>query len=168
MKINLAHIEQLTEVFAIFCECRAAMQKENIFQWTDAYPTIDIASEDILNKQLFSLTHNGKCVGVITINTIQAAAYNAISWRFPGEKALVIHRLAVDPLHQKQGIATRLMDFAEDYAVTAGYSSIRLDSNSSNTKALRFYRNRGYEERGEVYFPGRTLPFSCFEKQLTN
>jgi ribosomal protein S18 acetylase RimI-like enzyme len=58
------------------------------------------------------------------------------------------------------------MDFAENYAIENNYTSIRLDAFSNNPRALRFYENRDYQRRGEVFFPGRELPFYCFEKIL--
>ena len=58
------------------------------------------------------------------------------------------------------------MDFALNKAGDEGYSSIRLDAYSQNDRTLRFYENRGYEKRGEIYFPYRDEPFYCYEKAI--
>jgi ribosomal protein S18 acetylase RimI-like enzyme len=89
-----------------------------------------------------------------------------LSWKDTNGKPAVIHRLAVHPQHQKLGYAKQLMNFAENLATEQGYTSIRLDSYTGNPRAIRFYENREYVKRGEVYFPGRVLVFYCFEKEL--
>jgi hypothetical protein len=59
------------------------------------------------------------------------------------------------------------MDFAEQRAAQGNYSSIRFDAYSGNKRVLEFYKQRGYQIRGEVNFPGRDLPFICFEKIMS-
>ncbi len=166
MTIDKTNISQLDNIFKIFKECRIVMENNDIFQWTEHYPTLEIIASDIQMGYLYCLTENEKTVGVINISDIQELEYKNIHWRNNDGKILVIHRLAVDPQFQKQGYAKKLMDFAEDYAIKDNYSSVRLDAYSGNERVLRFYENRDYEKRGEVFFPERELPFYCYEKQL--
>ena len=56
--------------------------------------------------------------------------------------------------------------FAENYAVVNGYTTIRLDAYSGNPRALHFYECRGYQKAGQLFFPGRELPFYGYEKIL--
>jgi ribosomal protein S18 acetylase RimI-like enzyme len=79
---------------------------------------------------------------------------------------LVIHRLAINPVQQGKGFAKRLISFAEGEILRMDFKSIRLDAFSGNLKALMLYEGMGYQKRGEVNFPGRNLPFICFEKIL--
>jgi ribosomal protein S18 acetylase RimI-like enzyme len=166
MKIKEVTITQRDEVFQLIMDCRKAMEEEGVFQWTDQYPTLKIISNDIQKGNLYRLTKNGKIAGVININELQDPEYKQVKWENSDVKIMVIHRLAVHPEFQKQGLAKRLMDFAENYAIENNYTSIRLDAFSNNPRALRFYENRDYQRRGEVFFPGRELPFYCFEKIL--
>lgn len=166
MTIKKVSISQLDEVFQLIMDCRKAMESEGVFQWTDQYPTLKIISNDISKRNLYCLIGKGKIAGVININELQDPEYKLVKWENSYVKIMVIHRLAVHPEFQKQGFAKRLMDFAEDYAIKNNYSSIRLDAFSNNPRALRFYENRDYQRRGEVFFPGRELPFYCYEKLL--
>ncbi len=166
MKIKEVTITQRDEVFQLIMDCRKAMEEEGVFQWTDQYPTLKIISNDIQKGNLYRLTKNGKIAGVININELQDPEYKQVKWENSDVKIMVIHRLAVHPEFQKQGLAKRLMDFAENYAIENNYTSIRLDAFSNNPRALRFYENRDYQRRGEVFFPGRELPFYCYEKIL--
>ena len=159
-------ITHLHEAFSILVQCKKALEQQGIFQWTDHYPTAQTVALDIAEGTLFGLKQEGICTGIITLNTEQEEAYKTIDWQDKGENILVIHRLAVRPDYQQQGIATRLMDFAEEYAQQQGCTSIRLDSYSGNTNSIAFYHKRGYADRGRVNFPGRELPFVCFEKVL--
>ena len=48
------------------------------------------------------------------------------------------------------GLGSAVMDQVEREAVEAGASSLYLDVNGRNTKAIELYRRRGFEERGRV------------------
>ncbi|HYG16569.1 MAG TPA: GNAT family N-acetyltransferase [Bacteroidia bacterium] len=165
MLINLAEPSQAADIYSIYNLCREALRHENIFQWHDNYPTPGTITADIESGHLYTYTENGFCLGSICLNEEQSPEYLPLPWR-DERKILVIHRLAVHPHAQKQGIARKLMDFAEEFAANNGYTSIRLDAYSGNQRSLKFYENRGYYKAGEVYFPGRDLHFNCYEKLL--
>ncbi|MDA8431230.1 MAG: GNAT family N-acetyltransferase [Geobacteraceae bacterium] len=78
-------------------------------------------------------TGGGRIVGMISINDSQSPEYQAVKWQYPGRAlVLVIHRLTIDPSHQRQGMATRLMDFAEKIAEKQGYETIRFAESRCN------------------------------------
>jgi ribosomal protein S18 acetylase RimI-like enzyme len=93
--------------------------------------------------------------------------YNKVKWITPDGHNLYIHRLAVHPKNQKQGIARQMMDFAENFGKKKGMESIRLDTFSQNPRNIKFYRKRGYKKLGDVYFSKQSKdPFHCFEKLI--
>lgn len=167
MEIKLCQGCQSDEIFSILHNCKNDLDKQGIFQWTDDYPTLEIVENDIKKGHLYCAVIENLCVGVISLSDEQEPEYSAITWNDTADKVLVIHRLAVDPAYQGQGIAKDLMDFAELYGLHNNYSSVRLDAFSANKRVLKFYVNRGYQKRGEVFFPGRELPFYCYEKLLS-
>lgn len=156
----------LEDAFGIIIDCKIDLERQGIFQWTAHYPTLQILQDDIEQGYLYQISINGNISGIISINTVQDKEYRNISWESPEKYSLVIHRLAIDPKCQGLGLAQKLMDYAELYGVENGFKSIRLDSYSANSRALRFYEQRNYVKRGELMFPNRALPFYCFEKQL--
>lgn len=166
MLINLAQPSQASDIYNIYNLCRETLRRENIFQWNDNYPAPETITTDIENRHLYIYIQNGQCAGAICLNEDQSPEYLPLPWRDNG-KILVIHRLAVHPLLQKQGIARKLMDFAENFAAGNGYTSIRLDAYSGNPRSLALYEKRGYQKAGEVYFPGRIAHFNCYEKVLS-
>jgi ribosomal protein S18 acetylase RimI-like enzyme len=164
--ITHATINDLDRIFEIFTFCKILMETEKIYQWNDAYPTVEIIAQDIQEEHVYCIKEGDNIIGVITVNTIQDDRYTQLDWMDKGGKVLVIHRLAVDPLHQNQGVGRKLIDFAESIAIDAGFTSIRLDAYSDNIRVLKIYEQRGYQKRGEIMFPKRILPFNCYEKLI--
>jgi GNAT superfamily N-acetyltransferase len=115
---------------------------------------------------VYVLKNKDEIIGAINVSEEQEAEYQAINWNFDNSKVLVIHRLVVNPKHQKKGYAQKLMDFAERFAKDNKYTSIRLDAFSKNKRVIEFYKNRTYVIRGDVYFPERKYSFHCMEKEI--
>lgn len=70
------------------------------------------------------------------------------------------------PTFQGKGIAKTILKFIEEFSNKNNYACIRLDAYSENKNALKLYENFGYNKVGEVFFPGRKLPFYCYEKYI--
>lgn len=147
--------------------CAADMKKRGIFQWNETYPNTAIFRKDLEEEALYVFVFENAVIGCIMFSEEKDALYNQIQWLTPDEKNLYVHRLAVHPHYQKQGVGRKLMDFAEDYAKKKQYLSVRLDTFSKNPRNLRFYTARGYTKLGDVYFVKQSKdPFHCFEKVI--
>lgn len=164
--IEKAKREDLDDLFALINRVKADMKKNQLDQWNDDYPTREIIENDILNEDLYIIKSDDRLFGGICLNEDQEEAYQQVDWKFDPTKVLVIHRLAIDPNTQGQGMAQQLMQFAEKYAQENGFTSIRLDVYSQNPRAIAIYKNRGYEIRGAINFPGRAYHFHCMEKRV--
>jgi len=164
--INKCSVSESQAIYEIVKSCKTALQSDGIFQWTDHYPTLRIIQSDIELGHLYQIQSDKIILGIINISTVQEEEYKIINWSYPDDTCLVIHRLAIDPEHQRQGLAQKLMTFAENYGMENGFHSIRLDAYNQNTRVLKFYERRAYNKKGEVYFPGRDLPFYCYEKLI--
>lgn len=166
MQVQLLHPLHLDVAFRIIESCKKSLQSEHILQWTETYPAIETVSNDINNGNLYGLFDNLICLGIITLNTISDAQYQSIPWQDSQGNILILDRLAVDPAYQKLGFGIKLIAFAEEYALGNNFSSIRLDAYSGNHRGIKFYESLKYIKRGEVFFPGRDLPFFCYEKRF--
>ena len=152
-------------VWQLLDSCRAALLAQGIGQWDSVYPTADTVRADIAAGHVFVLTSDERCVGAITLDRNPDPAYETLPWTFAAP-ALIVHRLCVLPAMQGKGIGRQLMAFAEQYAADEGFHSIRLDAYSGNPAAVAMYRERGYRQVGELFFPRRTLPFYLFERSV--
>jgi ribosomal protein S18 acetylase RimI-like enzyme len=164
VRIVLAAESDVERIMKLVRECVKDMVSHGIYQWNDYYPNADIIRGDVRSKSMHVVEENDEIIGMIALNEEQAAEYVTVRWSRQSDRVLVIHRLAVNPTKQNQGIGGKLLDYAEKFAIDNGYESIRLDSYSGNPKALRLYEKHGYRRVGQVNFPRRELPFYCFEK----
>ncbi|MCE5171694.1 GNAT family N-acetyltransferase [Paenibacillus profundus] len=167
MTIHRAVPAELDDVMTLVRECTEQMHSQGINQWDENYPNAHILMEDIRSGWLHTYRDGEEIVGMMTLDENQEEEFEAISWRDQGGRALIAHRLAVKPSHQGQGIAKKLLAFADNYAQEQGYSSLRFDSYSKNTKAVELYKRLGYEVRGEIVYPSLEFPFYVFEKHWT-
>ncbi len=168
LEIQPAQPTDLQALIQLFHNAKKHLDHQGIFQWTDTYPSKTNIEKDLKDKTLFVLKNQEALLGAVTLNEEQDIEYQSINWKFKGAKILVIHRLVVDPIHQRQGYAKQLMDFAEDFGREHDYAAIRLDTYTQNKISFGFYKRRNYVLSGQVFFSERTDPFYCLEKNLTN
>ena len=140
------------------------MIDQNIFQWNAFYPNKEAFEVDIERDELFVLDHDSTVIGCGVISTFMDEVYQPVQWLTPSINNIYIHRLAVNPKHQGQGHAQQLMEFAEDFARSKSFASIRLDTFSQNKRNQKFYELRGYQKLESVFFPKQSQdPFFCYE-----
>jgi len=155
----------LPAVMTLVDRCIGEMRRRGIDQWDDVYPTLDHFASDVSAGSLFVASVDGEEIaGVFTLDEHQDTEYREVPWAFDEQPVAVVHRLMVDPAQQGNGIARRLMRFAEGTATNLGYQVMRLDAFTLNPYALRLYRALGYRDAGEVTF--RKGKLRCFEKRL--
>lgn len=162
--IRLAKIEEIDQILSITRACGISLISQNIFQWSDQYPTENLFLSDIANHELYVMEINDCVIGSIVLTPTMDKEYLDIEWLTPSHNNLYIHRLAIHPDEQGKGHARKLMDFAEDHAIKNNYTSIRLDTFSKNLRNQKFYELRGYSKLGNVFFLNQSKdPFYCYE-----
>lgn len=165
--IRKATFSDIDSILLLTKACAKDMINKGIYQWNEHYPSAEAFQNDINQNELYVLTNENQILGSIVISNSMDDEYNAIKWLTPSDKNIYIHRLAVHPDYQGRGFAQQLMDFAEKHALEHGYSSIRLDTFSQNTRNQKFYELRGYIRLGSIYFPKQSEhPFYCYELVL--
>lgn len=165
--IRKAKSDDISKIIEITKACAAHMMAQNIFQWNEFYPNALAFEKDIERDECYVLEVDDKIIGCITISTVMDEEYIPISWLTPNKNNIYIHRLAVHPHYQGKGYAQQLLAFAENYAITKNYISIRLDTFSQNKRNQKFYELRGYKKLGDIYFKNQSEhPFHCYELVL--
>jgi len=162
--IRLAQKSDLDRVLQITRLCAREMESRKVFQWNEHYPDRQSFVNDINNNELYVYCIQDMVIGCVSICAFMDEVYSKVSWKTDGKNSVYIHRLAVDPKHQKQGIGSKLMDFAENESKLSGVESIRLDTFSQNIVNQNFYEKRGYVKLEDIYFPLQSEhPFHCYE-----
>ncbi len=165
--IRKANDSEIDRLMAITKACTTKMITAGILQWNENYPHPEAFLVDIERGELFVMEIEEEIAACITVSTLKDEVYDPVRWLTEDGKNYYIHRLAVHPVYQQQGIARKLMDFAESYARENNGVSIRLDTFSKNLRNQQFYEARGYSRLEEIYFPKQSeFPFYCYELLL--
>ncbi len=164
MNITRPTVADISSILEVTKACAKHMISKGIFQWNEHYPSYEVFEKDIRLNQLWVLKTADRIIGSIVISAVMDEEYYEIDWLTPNTKNIYIHRLSVHPDFQGKGCAQKLMGFAEAYAQENKFLSIRLDTFSVNKRNNIFYQKRGFQQRGDVYFPKQSEhPFHCYE-----
>ncbi|MEI9981227.1 MAG: GNAT family N-acetyltransferase [Edaphobacter sp.] len=166
MRIRLAGHEDIPALMAPLRRVVPLMIASGNLQWDDGYPNESVFERDIYLGQLWVADAETAIAGVAAITMDQDADYAQVGWDID-EPAIVVHRLAVDPVFRGTGIARALMQKAEEVAVERGLGILRVDTNTQNQATQKLFPQLGYQLAGEIslqFRPG--LRFFCYEKRL--
>lgn len=142
------------------------MRESGNFQWDDHYPNEAVFGQDIDKNQLWIADIDGHLAGFAALTEDQEPEYAQVGFDL-SQRAIVTHRLAVDPSFRGQGVAAALLAQAEQVAIERDIAFLRIDTNSENQITQRLFPKLGYQYAGEItlgFRPG--LRFMVYEKQL--
>ena len=164
MDFRLANETDIDKIGALIENAIVEMEKNEIFQWDDVYPTKNDFLMDIEKKNLFVGLEDDDISVVYAINGEYDEQYANGKWNYPSSEFRIIHRLCVNPDYQNKGVAKQALKHIEDNLRKDGVESIRLDVFTENPFALSLYRKYGYEEVGTTQW--RKGKFLLMEKHL--
>ena len=137
-----------------------------------AYPTADTARSIFEAGTLYvGADEDGTIWGSMNLNGNQLPEYQNGSWSIPAEddQVAVIHTLTIDPARAGQGLARKMVVFAEDTARSQGKTVLWLDTGVDNNPTNHLYPALGYRFAGVVdtFFMGYAKrPLNLYEKKL--
>ncbi|SNY94867.1 GNAT family N-acetyltransferase [Flagellimonas pacifica] len=165
--IRLAKISEIKYLLNIAKACALKMEAKGIYQWNEHYPSKNAFLNDLKRDELYVKIHEDKVIGAIVISTKMDEEYIPIQWLTLNGNNAYIHRVCIHPDYQGMGFAQEMMDYAEEFSRTNGFTSVRLDTFSQNERNQRFYEQRGYQRLGNIFFPKQSAhPFHCYELVL--
>lgn len=161
---RLGKLEDIEAITVLIQEAIKEMEKHDIYQWDELYPTAEDFEADIRKGNLYVAEENEKIIALYVISGESDEAYNNAEWKYPRETSLVLHRFCVSPGFQNKGIGKKVLNKIESQIKSMGYDSVRLDVFTKNPYAQKLYRNNGYEVRG--FAEWRKGRFDLMEKKL--
>ena len=164
MKYSKADINQLDIIFEMYSAAIENMEKQGIHQWDEIYPDKETLRQDILLNQMFIGEKDNKIAVCFVLNEECDEEYKNANWICPDARFCIFHRLCVNPIFQKQGIAGQTMEYIENLCKSQGYDSIRLDCFTLNPYSQKLYNKAGYSITG--YAEWRKGRFELREKVL--
>lgn len=165
MRIRRATIDDVNAVMQLVRRVVPLMRESGNFQWDDEYPNALGFTSDVENGLLWVAEIGEAIAGVAAITTDQYPEYVQVGWEI-NERAIVVHRLAVDPDFRGRGVAAALMSQAEIVGRERGIRVMRVDTNTQNQATRKLFPKLGYVCAGEIdlgFRPG--LRFLCYEKR---
>ncbi|AKD55232.1 GNAT family N-acetyltransferase [Spirosoma radiotolerans] len=166
MTVRLAAAADLPALMHLIRHVVPLMRQSGNFQWDDHYPNHAVFEADIARNQLWVAIIDGLLAGVAAITEDQEPEYAQVGFDL-NQRAIVTHRLAVDPAFRGRGVAAALLDQAEQVALERGIAYLRIDTNSENQITQKLFPKLGYRYAGEIalsFRPG--LRFLAYEKKL--
>lgn len=114
----------------------------------DVYPLKSTAEAAYNRGDLYVCEDDGAIVATAIINQLQVDVYEGANWEYEAtdDEVLVLHTLAVDPAHHKNGIGAAFVRYYEDLAREMNCPVLRMDTNANNRIARKFYPTLGYRE----------------------
>lgn len=167
MLIRLATPADLPALLNLLRHVVPLMRASGNFQWDDHYPNETVFSDDIRKNQLWVAEIEGRVAGVAALTEDQEPEYAQVNFDL-SQRAIVTHRLAVDPAFRGRGVAVALLAQAEALARERSIGFLRIDTNSENQVTQRLFPKLGYQYAGDItlgFRPG--LRFLAYEKKLS-
>jgi ribosomal protein S18 acetylase RimI-like enzyme len=166
MQIRLATQDDLPGLMALVRRVVPLMLAAGNRQWDEGYPNESVFERDIALGQLWVAEVESNIAGVAALTMDQEPEYAQAEWDMDAN-ALVVHRLAVDPAFRGAGVASALMQKAEDVATERRFAVVRVDTNTENAATQRLFPKLGYRFAGEIGLGMRPgLRFFCYEKTI--
>lgn len=163
--IRKASLNDVDSIMDIIKSTVEEMKTYNNTQWDESYPQAKDFIKDIESEELYVEAEGKEIKGFICINYIEQKEYDDLNWG-SNSKAMVIHRMAVNPKFRQQGIATKLIKLAEQLALDNNVVYLKTDTYSINTKMNSLFKKCGFNLVGEMSFLGKEKPFFCYDKLL--
>jgi GNAT superfamily N-acetyltransferase len=119
MKISEGKIFELELILVLTKACGKHMREDGIDQWDENYLVRASLLRDLEKDTLFAYREGDEVLGIVVLNESQDEEYGEINWSTSANhRDIVVHRLAVRPAQQGQGLTRSPMDFVEQWART--------------------------------------------------
>lgn len=117
--IQKAIHEDLDSILAITKDALNAMKAMNFQQWDENYPNKVVFQEDIQAQELYIFKENDEILGFICINEkFEPEFYEQVTFnKNYDDTAFYLHRLAVKQNAKGKGVAQKLLNFCENFAL---------------------------------------------------
>jgi GNAT superfamily N-acetyltransferase len=155
-EIRKSEPKDLSALMEIFEEARKTIRALGIDQWQNGYPNPEVISEDMEKDQSYVITAEGRAVATFAVLTDGEPTYDVIyggAWK-TGDAAhteyLAIHRVAISVACRGQGISTKIIRYAEEYARSLGRKSLRIDTHEGNLPMRRMLEKHGFIHCGTI------------------
>lgn len=160
-----AEISEIAPIWDILQHAIQRRKEDGSNQWQDGYPNPEVIRKDIENEHGFVLTEAETIIGYTAILINDEPQYAKIDGKWlTNDDFVVFHRVAIAEKQLGKGLATKMIQYIEDFAQKNNIYSVKADTNFDNIAMMKIFEKSGYTLCGEVYFRGS--PRKAYEKVL--
>ncbi|NRT15518.1 GNAT superfamily N-acetyltransferase [Flavobacterium sp. 28A] len=160
-----AVVAQIPEIWIILQQAIARRKADGSQQWQDGYPNPEVILNDINKDAAYVLTEGEIILGYVALLINDELEYDNIEGKWlTNTDFVVFHRVAISEVYLGKGLAKKMMQFIEDFAIQNNIYSIKADTNFDNHAMMAIFEKLGYSYCGEVYFRGSVR--RAYEKVL--
>lgn len=152
MRVRLAQIQDLPSIMQNINNARIFLKKLGINQWQRKYPNENVILKDIFYKKCYVWEVQDKIVGSLVISFDGDEDYDKIyagNW-IKSEKYLVIHRVVVANDFKGQGLASKMLKYAEKISKQKQIYYAKIDTHEKNYNMQNVLNKNGYSYRGLI------------------
>jgi ribosomal protein S18 acetylase RimI-like enzyme len=167
-RVEKAGLNKVDEVWSVIKKCSDWLFAEKKLDHWAEYYTREVIEKKIKGQEVFLVIRDGVTFGTITLDENPVEYYteeNLACFAEPKEKAIYVSAVAVDPEFQGRGVATQLMDLADEIVKQRGIKYIRFDCRAEYADLVNFYEKRGYSKRGS-FSEGERQNYFLMEKEV--
>jgi ribosomal protein S18 acetylase RimI-like enzyme len=166
MDIIQAKSTDLIEILYLLRVCIRDMNGQGLKHWNSTYPDVENIKADLGNGLIYLVKDRGVCKGMVTMNEHQPDEYKSLVFPSGMQKPLYLRNMVVHPKWQGKGIATMMIEYAQNMAREKGLDCIRLDVFMPSKNARQLYEKQLFREVATFHSETQKIPFVCYEKQL--
>lgn len=119
-------------------------------QWSEYYPDLERFEEDLRTGTLYVFEEGGHVKGFAVVDDDHPYPYDDIPWELRRADSRALHRMAVDPAYQGNGISTRMMGEIEGMLIEKGIKGIHTDTSLENGKMQYQFEKNDFEFKGKL------------------
>ncbi len=168
VEIKRASYDNLEGIMSVIESGREYLAKQNIDQWQDNYPNIEVIKNDLDNVEAYILADGDNVAGYFTFCAPPEPQYEVIDdgkWLNDTDNYASMHHVVISSAYRGKGLAHKIYRFCENRARECGYLSLRVDTHSDNKIMRHTAEKNGFAFCGTVYYYG-ILKRIAFEKLL--
>ena len=158
LTIRKANLNDLEDVLLIYNDARQKFTIDKTFQWKDNYPNEITYKSDLEENNVFVILNNENVVGVMTILLKEEPDYKVIEGNWlNNEPYITIHRIAVKKDHLHQGLGSKLISFAKQFALDNNITNIKIDTHENNIHMKKMLAKHNFKYCGVIYLHEKNM-----------
>ena len=158
LTIRKADISDLNKVLEIYADARVKFANDKTFQWKDNYPNEETYNIDLQENHVFVVLSNDSIAGVMTVLTKEEPDYKVIDGKWlNNDSYITIHRIAVKKEYLHQGLGSKLISFAKEFAFENNFKNIRIDTHENNIHMKKMLEKQNFKYCGVIYLHEKNM-----------